>query len=469
METVSRDDARYTAIPHEINTRYLIKKELGKGAYGTVYLAVDRKTGEQVAIKRIEDVFRSRVDAKRTLREITILRQCNHPNISKLLDILVPPDPYSFRCLWTIQEYGGWDLSRIVRNSQRIAGWGPNHVKFIIYQLLCGLLYMQSAHIVHRDLKPSNILINSKCELKIIDFGLARQMNLQYQEEKETKSDVARAGVWGDRPSSVERQLTQHVVTRWYRAPELILLQQYYNAEIDIWSVGCILAELLQTLEPNRRVQPLFPGSSCFPLSSKRNEKQQNERFGEEFRAETHQLMKIFEVIGTPSHDDVMQLDDGPMKEFLLSLEFMPPMDFKQLYPHAEPASLELLRRMLAFNPEKRITVEEALQSAFVAPVRREENERICTETMVFPFEYGVQGSPENERQILRRLIYNEALLFNKEEQQQERVPRVVGRHRSQTMGAIPERYHSQIEPSFRDRTMDPFYSEEDKNNCCIL
>ena len=116
----------------------------------------------------------------------------------------------------------------------------------------------------------------------------------------------------------------------------------------------------MQTLEPNRRVQPLFPGSSCFPLSSKRNEKQQNERFGEEFRAETHQLMKIFEVIGTPSRDDVMQLDDGPMKEaghddddddqFLLSLEFMPPMDFKQLYPHVEPAALELLRRMLAFS-----------------------------------------------------------------------------------------------------------------------
>ena len=71
---------------------------------------------------------------------------------------------------------------------------------------------------------------------------------------------MARAGLWGDRQSQLERQLTQHVVTRWYRAPELILLQQYYNAEIDVWSVGCILGELLQTLEPNTRVQPLFPG-----------------------------------------------------------------------------------------------------------------------------------------------------------------------------------------------------------------
>ena len=133
-----------------------------------------------------------------------------------------------------------------------------------------------------------------------------------------SSNDVARAGVWGDRQSGMERQLTQHVVTRWYRAPELILLQQYYNAEIDIWSVGCILAELLQTLEPNRRVQPLFPGSSCFPLSSKRNEKNQNERFGEEFRAETHQLIKIFEVIGTPHRDDLMKLDNGPMKDVVL-------------------------------------------------------------------------------------------------------------------------------------------------------
>ena len=102
-------------------------------------------------------------------------------------DVLVPPDEYTFKNLWTIQEYGGWDLSRIVKNAQKISGWGLKHVKYVTYQLLCGLLYMQSANIVHRDLKPSNILINRKCELKMNDFGLARQMNYQYQEVKETK------------------------------------------------------------------------------------------------------------------------------------------------------------------------------------------------------------------------------------------------------------------------------------------
>ena len=186
-------------------------------------------------------------------------------------------------------------------------------MKSLLYQLLCGLLYMQSGNLVHRDLKPSNILINGKCDAKIIDFGLARQMDLQYMGNIDSKKKKGKDGgddenVSEDENSApmkekpaMERQLTQHVVTRWYRAPELILMQESYGAAIDMWSVGCIFAELLQTLDPGKRPNPLFPGKSCFPVSARRAEREHFERFGEEFKAETHQLFKIFDVIGTPS------------------------------------------------------------------------------------------------------------------------------------------------------------------------
>ena len=166
-------------------------------------------------------------------------------------------------------------------------------------------------------------------EVKIIDFGLARQMNLQYKEKKESKAphlsslhsqmDVETAGIQkpAEKPA-MERQLTQHVVTRWYRAPELILLQEYYNAAIDVWSVGCIFAELLQTLEPEvTRVRPLFPGTTCFPLSAPKKDKTKYIKIEQEFRAETHQLEKIFEITGTPSLADIEEMDEGPMKEVL--------------------------------------------------------------------------------------------------------------------------------------------------------
>lgn len=202
-----------------------------------------------------------------------------------------------------------------MKNHQKIHGWGEYHVKNILYQLLCGLLYMQSGNLVHRDLKPSNILVNSKYDVKIIDFGLARQMNLQYMEKIHPRNDDDDGDENDDenaenaeetnaplkeRPA-MERQLTQHVVTRWYRAPELILIQESYGAAIDMWSVGCIFAELLQTLDPGKRAYPLFPGKSCFPLSARRGEGEEFKRLSEEFKAETHQLMKIFDVIGTPS------------------------------------------------------------------------------------------------------------------------------------------------------------------------
>jgi serine/threonine protein kinase len=139
-------------------------------------------------VKVITDIFNTTTDARRTLREISILRQTDHPNLCKMNNILRPVAPESFSQLYVIQNYGGWDLRKIMKNSELIEGWSEVHVKYIVYQMLCGLLYMKSVNIVHRDLKPSNLLMNDKCDVHIIDFGLAREIR-QMEQSKEASSD----------------------------------------------------------------------------------------------------------------------------------------------------------------------------------------------------------------------------------------------------------------------------------------
>ena len=191
-----------------------------------------------------------------------------------------------------------------MRLSKSFKGWGDQYVKFILHQTLCGMNYLHSANIVHRDLKPSNLLVTERCEIRICDFGLSREIARAVPRTRSESVSEAPSG--GAAP--LQSVLTKHVVTRWYRAPELILLAARYTPKIDVWSMGCIFAELLQTLEPvsDDAVPPtrtLFPGESCYPLSSTSNEEEVDaELFNEELQAETHQLNKIFDHIGaTPN------------------------------------------------------------------------------------------------------------------------------------------------------------------------
>ena len=158
----------------QIGKRFRLSKQLGKGSYGVVYLGVDTVDGAKVAVKNCLDVFRTTEDAKRTLREITILRQCRHPNVIHCRTVLRPNSAERFGDLWIVLECCDWDLRKVMNT--RMKAWSIEHVKRLLHQTLCGLAYLHGANIVHRDLKPANILVTSSCDIRICDFGLSREI-----------------------------------------------------------------------------------------------------------------------------------------------------------------------------------------------------------------------------------------------------------------------------------------------------
>ncbi|MBA0646263.1 hypothetical protein Goklo_014240, partial [Gossypium klotzschianum] len=224
----------------EVPSKYVAPlRPIGRGAYGIVCAAVNSETQEEVAIKKIGNAFDNRIDAKRTLREIKLLRHMDHENVVAIKDIIRPPQWENFNDVYLVYELMDTDLHQIIRSNQpltddhcRVAGTIVDYavllLQYFLYQILRGLKYVHSANVLHRDLKPSNLFLNANCDLKIGDFGLARTTS---------ETDF----------------MTEYVVTRWYRAPELLLNCSEYTAAIDIWSVGCILGEITSR-------QPLFPG-----------------------------------------------------------------------------------------------------------------------------------------------------------------------------------------------------------------
>lgn len=214
-----------------IDTRYSLIRTVGSGAYGVVISASDSLKNRNVAIKMVARAFNDEIDAKRILREIKLLKHFNHENIVSIVDMMPPQVKYvdDFNDVYIVADLMETDLHRIIYSKQTLS---IDHVQYFVYQILRGLKCVHSANVIHRDLKPSNLLVNSNCDLKICDFGLAR-------------------GIHGNRSSTM--LLTEYVVTRWYRAPEIMLACHEYSKPIDVWSVGCIFAELIHR-------KPFFPG-----------------------------------------------------------------------------------------------------------------------------------------------------------------------------------------------------------------
>lgn len=404
----------------DVGSRYTLLRMLGKGSYGQVAEAFDTERKQKVAIKKIINVFDQEIDCKRLYREIYILRRLSHSQVINLIDVIPPENYDTFTDLYLVFDFVDTDLHKLIMSPQYLT---IRHIQVFLYQLLCGLKYIHSANVIHRDMKPANILLNEDCTLMICDFGLSRVMesNMSLDElskhlysPKDSKSPTTSDGGTTSAPSPgsasstpsssgefprMRRQLTKHVVTRWYRAPELILLQDY-DFSVDMWSIGCIFAELLSMqVESCPRYQervPLFPGRSCFPLSADRPTT---------YSDKLDQLNVIFNVIGTPGESDIGSL--GEVKQYLRKLPKKEPRDLREMYPGAPADSLDLLKQMLSFNPECRISVDKALAHPFLESVRRAPSETVEQN----PFGMEFENVPLN-KEALKARIFEEIKLF---------------------------------------------------------
>ncbi|EKU21961.1 mitogen-activated protein kinase 4 [Nannochloropsis gaditana CCMP526] len=317
-----------------IDPRYEVTRRLGNGAYGVVVAAKDTVTGKAVAIKKCFNIFQSLSDAKKIAREVRLLRQMDHPNITRITTV-IPPLSATFDEVYIVSELMDIDMHNLMYLSREKIT--PDHVQFFIYQVLCGIKYMHALNIIHRDLKPSNLLINANCDLKICDFGLARgiQSNGPAQ-DKECDLTAADAAA----PEKPKDLLSEYVVTRWYRAPEILLNPRNYSKPVDIWAVGTIFGELLAR-------KPMFPAHNYDHL----------------IRLQTRTL-------GSPSEENLKWVTREKARTFMRSLPQYPRRDFKSLYPEASGPALDLLEKILQWDPAKRPTAAEALSHPYFDDIR---------------------------------------------------------------------------------------------------
>ncbi|KAI0305810.1 kinase-like domain-containing protein [Multifurca ochricompacta] len=317
-----------------LEKRWKLVREMGSGAYGVVISAADEISGETVAIKMVTRVFAKTSLAKRALRELTLLRHfSNHENITGLIDVDGIAESFNEILLGWVQPMEA-DLHQIIKSGQKLTN---EHVQYFTYQILRGMKYIHTASVVHRDLKPGNLLVNSDCELKICDFGLSRGFD--------------------SLPEEGTSQMTEYVATRWYRAPEVMLALRtkfIYFAPVDVWSIGCILAELLLG-------NPLFKGKENLLTV-----------------APVDQLNKILEVLGTPGIDVLKRVASERAQAYVRSLPIRKRVSFKKLIPHADPQAIDLLEQMLSFDPTTRITVTQALAHPWLAAYHDVNDEPSC-------------------------------------------------------------------------------------------
>ncbi|KAJ7948815.1 Mitogen-activated protein kinase [Quillaja saponaria] len=293
----------------------------------------------------------------RILREVKLLRLLRHPDIVEIKRIMLPPSKREFKDIYVVFELMESDLHQVIKANDDLT---HEHHQFFLYQMLRALKYMHTANVYHRDLKPKNILANANCKLKVCDLGLAR---------------VA----FSDTPTTIF--WTDYIATRWYRAPELCgSFFSKYTPAIDIWSIGCIFAEVLTG-------KPLFPGKSV-----------------------VHQLDLITDLLGTPSSETIQGVRNEKAKKYLTEMRKKASIPFEQKFPNADPLALRLLQRLLAFDSKNRPTAEEALADPYFKGLAKVEREPSCQPISKLEFEFERRRVTKED---IRELLYREILEYH--------------------------------------------------------
>eukprot|EP00735_Rhodelphis_limneticus_P008360 TRINITY_DN2128_c0_g1::TRINITY_DN2128_c0_g1_i1::g.12838::m.12838 TRINITY_DN2128_c0_g1::TRINITY_DN2128_c0_g1_i1::g.12838 ORF type:complete len:295 (+),score=64.32,sp/Q38772/CDC2A_ANTMA/76.90/3e-167,Pkinase/PF00069.20/1.9e-79,Pkinase_Tyr/PF07714.12/1.5e-31,Kinase-like/PF14531.1/47,Kinase-like/PF14531.1/1.8e-05,Kdo/PF06293.9/0.00012,Seadorna_VP7/PF07387.6/0.004,APH/PF01636.18/0.0049 TRINITY_DN2128_c0_g1_i1:48-932(+) len=276
-------------------------EKIGEGTYGVVYKAKDRLTNEFIALKKIRLEVEDEGVPSTAIREISLLKELQHVNIVRLKDVI-----HSENKLYLVFEFLDQDLKKYMDSVQQMP---EQLIKSSLFQLLRGVAFCHSHRVLHRDLKPQNLLIDKNGALKLADFGLARAFGIPV------------------------RTYTHEVVTLWYRAPEILLGSRHYSTPVDIWSIGCIFAEMV-----NRR--PLFPGDS-----------------------EIDELFRIFRVLGTPNEQVWPGVSSLP--DFKPTFPIWPSQELTSIVRDLDAQGLDLLSQMLRYEPSKRISAKAALSHPY--------------------------------------------------------------------------------------------------------
>ena len=320
--------------PHEcgaLDSKYQLGRLVGSGASGSVFEGVDKSTQKKVAIKKIIDYSTDAISATRLLREISLLRMLKgHPDLISLEYIAASAAKEPVNEVYLVFERCDTDLHKVIASPQSLT---TAHIQYISYQILCGIHYIHSASLIHRDLKPANILINSNCKIKIGDFGLSRAT--QVIRDASHPADCA--------PPQLYRQLTAYVLTRWYRSTELIINDRA-EAPADMWSIGCILAELFLR-------KPLFRANSSIGV-----------------------LRLILDLIGAPEPHDLEWINHEDRLIYVTKCRTITGQTFQQKFNSADASLRDLLKLLLEFNPTKRVTAAQALAHPFFDSIFKTED-----------------------------------------------------------------------------------------------